>query len=263
MQEDRRQRQPTRPRSINVAVLKLPAISNFTDLEVLEKEKDVIINYLSSPSTLSKDYDCVILPGTKNVMEDTRWLSMTGWKKAIGQFANSGKKIFGICGGYQILGKKIKDPFSVESNRKEVKGLDLLPLITSLEEHKIVRKVTGISLINNRKITGYEIHMGITGVINKIGEPFLRIHEEGEKTSWQDGWSIDSGRITGTYVHGILDTPGFREVFLNGLRKEKGLMPRKSCKTGRRKDKEYDRLADHFEKNCDVERIIQIVTKRV
>ena len=103
--------------------------------------------------------------------------------------------------------------------------------------------------------------MGLSKIIKGIGEPFLRIHKQGERNSWLDGWSVDGGRIAGTYVHGIFDSSGFREYFLNKIRKEKGLSLRSSGRSRKSKDKEYDRLAEHFEKNCDVERIIRIVSE--
>ncbi len=256
VQEDRRLPRPVGSRSINIGVLRLPAISNFTDLEILDLEKDVVVNYLSSPKELSNAYDCLILPGTKNVMEDAVWLSRRGWKRAITGFAGAGKRVFGICGGYQLLGKIIKDPAGVESDREEVKGLDLLPVVTILKKDKVVRKVTGTCLTNNKRIKGYEIHMGESRILKDVGEPFLRIREQ-RGGSWPDGWSVNKGRVSGTYVHGILDSPGFRGDFLNCIRKAKGLKLRSSGRGKRSGFKWYDRLADHFEENCDVEKIIQ------
>jgi adenosylcobyric acid synthase len=127
VQEDKRKARPVGPASVNIAVVRLPSISNFTDLEILEGEPDVVVNYLSHPHGLSGDYDCLILPGTKNAMEDAIWLSQSGWKKAIGRFVKGGMSVFGICGGYQLLGERIKDPWGVESDRREVKGLKERP----------------------------------------------------------------------------------------------------------------------------------------
>jgi len=259
VQEDKRQFRRLDPKAVNIAVLRLPAISNFTDIEALEQERDVVVNYLSRPKDLSHDYDCLILPGTKNVMEDALWLSRTGWKRKIALFAKAGKRVLGICGGYQLLGKRILDPSGVESGHREVAGLDLLPVVTTLEEEKVVRKVTGACLLNGRKIKGYEIHMG-RGVISKgVGTPFVRIHAKGEKGAWEDGWTVNGGRIAGTYVHGILDSPGFRADFLNGMREAKGLKLRAPEKGRQARFHQYERLADHFEKYCDVDRIISEV----
>jgi len=114
VQFDKLPLKPVGKKTVNVAVIRLPAISNFTDLEILNLEKDVVVNYLSSNRELTDDYDWLIIPGTKNVMEDAAWLSRRGWKKRIREFAGRGKNILGICGGYQLLGKTIHDPLGVE-----------------------------------------------------------------------------------------------------------------------------------------------------
>ena len=257
LQADKREAKPSNPKSINIGVLRLPAISNFTDLEILEREPDVVIHYLSRSKELLDDYDCLILPGTKNVMEDAVWLARTGWKKAIIEFAANGKRIIGICGGYQFLGKRILDPLGVESDRKTVQGIGLLPIETNLETNKIVRKVRGISLINKTPVEGYEIHMGQTRDIEKIGTPFLRLYSPDKSQAWEEGWTINKGRISGTYLHGLFDASAFRDAFLNDLRKTKNL-PLKKSKTNRKsRYEQYDRLAHHFETHCDVDAIIQ------
>lgn len=243
-------------KTVNAAVIRLPAISNFTDLEILNMEKDVVINYLSNKNELTDDYDCLILPGTKNVMEDCAWLSRMGWKKSIREFAAKRKKVLGICGGYQLLGKEILDPDNVESARGKIAGLGLLPVVTRLENEKIVRKVTGKCLSNNRSVEGYEIHMGKTQIKDNTGMPFLMISDEKVNDLWDDGCFIEDGRIAGTYVHGILDSPGFRADFLNRIRRSKGIKERRPGRGRISRFKEYDRLADHFEKYCDVERVI-------
>jgi adenosylcobyric acid synthase len=258
VQEDKRKPRPVGAGWGNICVVRLPSSSNFTDLEILEREPDVIVNYLSRPHELSGEYDCVILPGAKNTMEDAIWLSRSGWKKAIQQFVKGGRSVFGICGGYQLLGERIEDPWGVESDRKEVKGLNLLPIETVLEGEKTVRTVTGVCLLNNKRVKGYEIHMGRSEPVRNKGGPFLSIHQPGSKTSWNDGWAEPGGRIAGTYIHGILDHGGFRSVFLNNLRRSKGLKQSQS-KGGRRgRFYQYDRLADHFEAHCDVEKILSL-----
>ena len=101
-------------------------------MEVLGREKDVVVNYLSRPNELSDEYDCLILPGTKNVIEDAAWLGRAGWKNKIRQYANV-RSVLGICGGYQLLGERIMDPYGVESDQNEVRGLGLLPVETLLK----------------------------------------------------------------------------------------------------------------------------------
>ena len=255
VQEDRYLRKPVGPTRINIAILKFPAISNFTDFEGLSAEADITVHYLFRPEELARDYDCLILPGTKNVMEDALWLSRSGWTKEILRFAESGGKILGICGGYQLLGRVIRDPLGLESDKTEVAGLGILPIETVLESEKVVRKITGTCLINQKKIDGYEIHMGRSQPLDETGTPFLRIHELGKHRVWQDGWALDNGRIAGGYVHGILDSPAFKGDFLNRMRRKKGLQERPPEKSGNARFDEYDKLASHFEKHCQVEKI--------
>ena len=259
VQEDRRLLRPIGKKTVNIAVIKLPAISNFTDLEALSGERDVVVNYLFHPRELSEDYDCLIIPGTKNVMKDAVWLNRAGWNKRIDRFVKEGGRALGICGGYQLLGERIRDPSGVESDRKEVKGLSLLPVETILEKEKVVRKVIGTCLINGKRITGYEIHMGESHILRDIGQPLLRIHEPGKKNPWTDGWCMEGEQVLGTYVHGILDSPGFRGDFLDGIRGKKGLKKRPTKKGRLARFHQYDRLADHFEAHCDLERILELI----
>ena len=257
VQEDKRALESVGPGTVNVAVVKLPSISNFTDIEILRSEPDVVINYLFRSGELSGEYDCLILPGAKNVIEDAVWLSRTGWKRAIRAFAKAGKRVFGICGGYQLLGERIRDPLGVESNRVEVKGMGLMPVTTTLKGQKVVRRVMGKCLQNKKRVSGYEIHMGLTRNTGRGGEPFLKIHSPGDKKAWTDGWVVNGGRVAGTYIHGILDSPGFRGEFLNTLRRKKG-MNKRTPRPGRpARFHQYDRLADHFEANCDMEKILK------
>jgi len=259
VQEDRRTLKPIGSKTVNIAVIKLRAISNFTDIEGLERETDVVINYLFRPQELSTKYDCLILPGTKNAMEDALWLGRSGWKKAIERFIKAGGSVFGICGGYQLLGEIIRDPLGLESDKKEARGLGILPLETILEGEKVVRKVTGTCLMNGKRVSGYEIHMGRSRIVKQEGDPFLRIHEPGKRRTWEDGWSLKEGNIVGTYVHGILDSPGFRNTLLNRIRRGKGLKERRPTQGRLARFHQYDKLADHFETHCDVEKIISIL----
>jgi adenosylcobyric acid synthase len=260
VQFDRLPIKPVGKKTVNIAVVRLPAISNFTDLEILNTEKDIVVNYLSTKKELTDDYDCLIIPGTKNVMEDAAWLSRMGWKKRIKNFTGQGKSVLGICGGYQLLGKQIYDPSGVESPRKEISGLGLLPVVTTLESEKVVRKVKGRCLKNNKAVSGYEIHMGQTRIINSRGMPLLNLKEEKGHENWTDGCYVEDGDIAGSYVHGILDSPGFRGDFLNRLRKKKRIKERKPGKGRVARFREYDRLADHFGRYCDVDRILKDIS---
>jgi len=254
VQEDRCTCRSIGPDTVNIGVLRPPAISNFTDIEALKREQDVIVNYLFHPRKWSDRYDCLIIPGTKNVMEDALWMAQTGWREVIRGFRQAGGRILGICGGYQLMGRRVMDPYGVESDQGETEGLDILPVETVLGPEKVVREVTGTCIAEKVGIAGYEIHMGETYILEDMGRPFLKIHELGrEGESWSDGCVIGDGRIFGTYVHGILDSPAFRGNFLNSIRREKGLEERPPVP----RSHQYERLADHFEAYCDIERIIQ------
>jgi adenosylcobyric acid synthase len=262
VQEDKRRVKAAGKETINVAVVRLPAISNFTDLESLAGEPDLVCNFIFRPEQLTPDYDLLILPGTKNTMEDARWLSRNGWKKRILEFSAK-RRCIGICGGYQLLGTWIRDPHGVESSRGKERGLGLLPVWTELDHEKVVRKVLGTCVVNGRKVNGYEIHMGRTEPFDRKGGPFLRIHEPGKDKWWEDGWCTRNGQIWGTYVHGILDSPGFRSDLLNPLRRTKGLREKPSSRGRMARFHQYDLLADHFEAHCDIEKILSIIEKGI
>ena len=262
VQTDKRPIREPRPDRLNVAVIRLPGISNFTDMEALEREPDVLLNYLFRIGELSP-YDLVVLPGSKNSVDDAVWLSRSGWAGRIRDFAGHGGHVLGLCGGYQLLGRELLDPLGVESPRKRVAGLGLLPLSTTMGGDKVLRRVVGRDLATGQKIQGYEIHMGRTTVLNDApgrGEirPFLKIRHPGESGSWEDGLRMGDGRIMGTYVHGLLDAPGWRRAFLNRLRTAKGLPERRRAAPARGgRFHQYDLLADHFERYTDVETIVR------
>ncbi len=260
VQEDRRSLHPLRSDAVNIGVLRLPSISNFTDLETLAREPGVVLNYLFRPGELDERYDLLVIPGAKNVMEDAVWLGRSGWKRAVSRFVETGGRVVGICGGYQLLGRRISDPHGVESDRSQVRGIGILPADTVLGGDKVVQRVTGTCLMNRKRISGYEIHMGRTRIYGRGAAPLLRIHRPGSGVSWDDGLFVNDGRVLGTYVHGILDTSGFRQELLNAIRRGKGLKERPSRKGRLSRFQEYDRLAEHFEAHCDVDRVLSLVS---
>ncbi|MEW5725240.1 MAG: cobyric acid synthase, partial [Thermodesulfobacteriota bacterium] len=263
VQADKRPAVPPRPDRINAAVVKLPGLSNFTDLEALEREPDVLVNYLHRAGDLAA-YDLLVLPGTKNVMEDAAWLARSGWSARIKEFTAGGGFILGLCGGYQLLGREIYDPLGVESPRKRVAALGLFAAVTVLAGDKVLRRVTGRDRATGGRVTGYEIHMGRTGLLEESPagrvRPFLVLHEPGRGRSWEDGLSLEGGRVLGTYVHGLLDSPAWRRDYLNRLRRRKGLPERRSAAPARGgRFHQYDRLADLFEQHVDVGRIMEVM----
>lgn len=257
VQEDKRRYKPPSDKTVNIGVIRLPAISNFTDFEILEQEDDVVLNYLSGPEQLSHSYDMLIIPGTKNVINDGRWLKKKGWDGAIKRFKEAGGMVIGICGGYQLLGTRIHDPYRVESDGDSVKGLGLLPVESVLEKDKIVRKVKGMCYFYDSSIIGYEIHMGRSYIKGNY-IPFSRIHETGKRNTWEDGVISDDGLVMGTYIHGLFDSKGLRENILNRIRSKKSLKPKKAKAGPLSRFRHYDRLADHFETHCDVDKIFKL-----
>lgn len=257
IQKDRRALKEVGTNSVNIAVLRLPGISNFTDLEILDRESDVVVNFLSHPEELTERYDLIILPGTKNTMGDARWIKETGWAEKIADAVATGKRCLGICGGFQLLGHVIEDPLGVEASFKSVPGLGLLPLRTTLSEEKIVRKVEGYEISSGKRICGYEIHMGLSRTCCGTALPFLKMGEPGKDELWEDGLVLREGQIAGTYVHGVLDMPEFRNHYLNAIRRGKGISEKKSTASSHERNGEYNKLADHFERFCDVEGILK------
>ena len=258
VQADHRSIIPPCKDKVNVAVIHLPGISNFTDMEALERETDVLVNYLRRSQNL-EEYDLVILPGSKSTLDDAAWLARNGWVKPIREFARTGGRVVGICGGYQLMGAEVSDPGGVESSLGKVKGLGLLPASTTMEGDKVLRRVVGMDLITGKKITGYEIHMGRTEIHGE-GRPFLQLRLPGETSTWEDGWSTAQGRILGSYVHGLFDSPGWRLVFLNEIRREKGFPEKKRSAPSRGgRFHQYDLLADHYEQHVDVDGILKLI----
>lgn len=172
---------------IDIAVIKMPHISNFTDLDALKSEEDVSIRFVTSKEEF-KEPDLLIIPGSKNTIEDLLYLRQCGLEERIKEYSREGK-IIGICGGYQVLGSKIKDPYKVETDLGEIDGLNLLDMETTFEKEKVTTRVSAKLLNEETKNTvyGYEIHMGIS----KYGEnikPLFKIYDKnGEKVDYFDG----------------------------------------------------------------------------
>lgn len=243
----------TAPSLVNIGVLRLPRISNFTDISPFEMVPGVGIRYITRPEELA-GLDMVILPGTKNTIGDLRWLWETGLAEAVQRMA-ARVPVFGICGGYQMLGRMVSDPDSVEEGGR-LKGLGLLPGETVLKRQKNRRQVRGrlslrtgiLGMPEDTEYRGYEIHMGETR--NEGGEA-LTCRADGEVNGLQQG------NVYGTYVHGIFDTGNVAEQICRTLAAKKGVvLPENSGESFRqRREMEYDRLADLVRESLDMERI--------
>jgi len=242
---------PPRPQGkLKVAVVKLPRLSNFTDFDPLKIDPRVEVVFAETPSGLA-GASLVIIPGTKSTMEDLRWMRQRGFVEPIKRHAEEGF-VAGICGGFQMLGRKISDPFGVESGIREAEGLCLLDSETTLGREKSTFKVSGRAAFGGAEfdVEGYEIHMGESVV---RGAPFAVISERnGERVSVPDGCTARGGRVFGTYIHGIFDNDTFREALLDRL--GAGLSHEGSF--GLSREASLDKLADIFEENVDLEGLL-------
>ncbi len=236
-----------------IKVIKLPRISNFTDFHPFLATDEVSLEYVDDPLKLM-DASLVFIPGTKNTIADLRFLKEEGFDLAIRLISKRGIPVFGICGGYQMMGKVIEDPFCVEGGGVE-EGLSLIDAKTFLSEDKTVASVSGFSLFPERlPIKGYEIHMGVTKVYKY--SPLFEIKERnGVFLNEFDGFFDRDRMVFGTYIHGLFDSDSFRTSFLNFLSKNTV----KSLNYSKLRDEMFERIAKVIEENVDMRKIFEIV----
>lgn len=234
-------------KELDIAVISLPRMSNFTDMRSLEQQPDVSLRYVKKLSDL-KQPDLLVIPGTKNTVEDAVYLKESGLAKAINDCHARGSQIVGICGGYQLLGEVLSE------GSMSVPGLSLLPLETTFLEEKVTTQVE--ANVSKHLVKGYEIHMGETR--DKSGKlaSFAKItRENGQETERYDGVVSEDNSIVGTYLHGIFDNISWSRELLNRLRVNKGLTEivgnTESLET--QKDREYTKLAQAMRDNLDLE----------
>jgi adenosylcobyric acid synthase len=240
---------------LRIDIVLHPRLANFTDFDALETEPDVRVRYVERPEESIPD--ALILPGTKSTIADLRRLKDAGFAAHAVRCLERGGTVVGICGGFQMLGSRVSDPDHVESPSDHEEGLGLFPMETVFHGEKVTRQVRGVHLESGTEIAGYEIHMG-----RSLGEsrPLLRITERGGAPA--EGWDgADGGRVWGTYVHGIFDSPTFRRHFLNRLRAARGWPPLASEK-GADPDAEIDKLAAHVRAALDMNRVMAILRKQ-
>lgn len=275
-QEDGLEDQLRRPvefssHQVNIAVVLLPHMSNFTDFNALGAEQDVVLRYASSPSQLI-GADVAILPGSKNTLADLDYLREKEFAQALAAHVRNGKEVVGICGGYQMLGQKISDPHQVEMGGVMC-GLGYLDTTTELSRHKRTIQVAAspLDLKESEGVTvrGYEIHMGATlrgnvrpcFRIQRLGAGLENISQrDGEQEESLDGAVSMDGLVWGTYIHGLYDQPNFRRMWLNRVRVRKGLCPlavQVSEATTRQLAGELDRWAGHVEAHLDVKSLFK------
>lgn len=244
-------------KDLDIAIVALSKISNFTDFNSLLIEPDVSVRYVFPGDQLGSP-DLVILPGSKNTLKDCLYLERSGLAEEIQRVRSEGKVIFGICGGFQLLGRQLHDPEQIESAHGTMSGLGLLNTETYFEAEKTTTQVT--ALIGQEKITGYEIHMGRTE--NHEEQFFAEIIEaNGKPCQKLDGAVSSDGKVLGTYLHGVFDNSQWRRDLLNQIRQSKGLPPidKVAIPYQEYKNQQYDQLADLLREHLDMEKIYQII----
>ena len=260
---------------LDIAVIRVPRISNFTDFSPFEHYGNVSLRYVDQVSDLHQP-DMILLPGTKSTIADLRWLRQSGLEAAILKAADAGTLVFGICGGYQLMGQEVLDPDHVEGEIERLPGLGLLPVSTRMTGEKVTRQVnfqllescrtvvpqgnSSPSIFNNQpsvshfQLKGYEIHMGSTVPVEGVSASPLNRLESGQC----DGYIVDR-TCMGTYIHGILDNPEFIDFLLEPFA---GKLSEAAETFNYRqfKEEQYDKLADHVRQHVNLPLIYKILT---
>ncbi|MDE7122042.1 MAG: cobyric acid synthase CobQ, partial [Oscillospiraceae bacterium] len=249
---------------LDIAVIKFPRISNFTDFKILESLENISVRYVSGLQELQNP-DLIILPGTKNTISDLLWMRQNGLEAGILKAHEKGAVMFGICGGYQMLGRNLSDPEQIEQGG-EVRGMGLCNIDTIFRKQKRTTQIAGkichldadFQNLAGIAVTGYEIH---TGETYGQEQPFLQL-----ETGDSDGCfcSSENSEIFGTYLHGIFDNQEFTEKFLNCLisrkkQKNNQIQNIKILNPALQKEEAYDKLADLLRKHLDLSKIYQIL----
>ena len=240
-------------KDIDIAVVKLPRISNFTDVSPLERFESVSVRYIERPDQLHQP-DMILLPGTKSTIADLLWLRQSGLEAAICQQAARGCIVFGICGGYQMLGTSIRDPLGVETaGVTEVKGMGLLPMDTVFQGEKVQQQTGGVfgtisgplHSLSGMAYTGYEIHMG------RSGQQLPPL--------------VSRGNVYGSYIHGIFDGAGIAQAIIGDLAARKGIDPGTLTvfDPERYKQEQYDKLADAVRGGLDMDFVYKVLNREV
>jgi adenosylcobyric acid synthase len=261
------ERPPADDGDLNIAVIRLPRISNYDDFDPLE-EAGCRVNYVTRHSELGNAH-LIIIPGTKSTVADLDYLRQSGLAGSILTRARAGTPVVGICGGYQMLGRSILDPEGAESKEREVAGLGLLDVATEFEPEKSTRQVGAIPVADSgllagtqgEKLTGYEIHMGRTS--GPDGRGIFQIYETPQHPAdYTDGAINAEGTVIGTYLHGLFHNEGFVRIFLGNLRRYWGIEENGGGAAVSR-DKEYDKLAELVRASLDMPRIYEIMEEGI
>ncbi|MDY6083850.1 MAG: cobyric acid synthase [Dialister sp.] len=254
-------------RDIHIAVIQTPKISNFTDFDALAHEPDVNVRFVQQGDILGQP-DMIILPGSKSTTADLIYLKNQGYAQEIKELAQKGVPVVGICGGYQMIGEKVRDPLHVEGDIDEVEGLGLLPYVTTMQGEKNTYQVSfdcesipflGMDF-SGKNLRGYEIHMGETVLTHPAESIFLIKERSGRTVTVSDGYINQAGNVFGTYCHGVFDNDDLRRAVINALRQRKGLPPLESTFHYREyKESEFNRLADTVRKHFDMDAFYKVL----
>jgi cobyric acid synthase CobQ/L-threonine-O-3-phosphate decarboxylase len=243
---------PLREDHVEIGVIDLPHISNFTDFDPLKIEPDVHLRIVRSTKDLGHP-DAIILPGSKNVISDLRYLRQSGLEEKIMDLAVEGRtEVVGICGGFQMLGQRVEDPLGVESHERTIQALGLMPISTIMAQQKTLVYTEGIHLHSGLEVRGYEIHHGQTDGTALI--PMIQ-RKDGEVI----GVGAEGGRIWGTYLHGIFDADEFRRWFIDRLRIKHDLPAIGKVCVVYDLDPALERLADVVRRSLKIEEIYKLM----
>ena len=231
--------------ALRVAVPVLSRIANFDDLDPLMAEPDVAVDFVQPGTALPGDADLVVLPGSKATLSDLAYLRDQGWDLDIAAHLRRGGQVLGLCGGYQILGRVVRDPEGVEGAPGEVDGLGLLDIETELGGAKTLTEVSGVEVASGEAVRGYEMHVGASRGPG-LARPMLELAGKPE------GAVSEDGRVMGCYLHGLFAADGFRHAFLNRLkaRQSSGLAYEAEI------ERTLDRLAEHLEAHLDLDALL-------
>lgn len=254
-------------KALDIAVIHLPHIANFTDFNALAAQPDVRLRYVSQPSALGQP-DLIILPGSKNTLGDLQWLHHSGLAAALLAQHQHQVPVLGICGGYQMLGKRIID--GVESGLEQMAGLGLLDVETQFAQDKVTTRVSGYCLMGlpgmlescgEQQLEGYEIHMGAS-LLGTAAKPFAQLTlRNGQVEQWLEGAVNADGSVLGSYIHGLFDSHNFTRPLLDNLRQRKGLaaFDGVTVNYAEHKQQQFDILAAHMRQDIDIESIYKIM----
>jgi adenosylcobyric acid synthase len=272
---DRLSSEKQRNALVDIAVIQVPRMSNYTDFNALEILDGVSVRYVRTVEELGNP-DMIILPGTKNTIDDLKWMRQNGIEAAVLHKAASGTVVFGICGGYQMLGRKLSDPYGYDSGHKGsvIDGMGLLDTTTDFVDTKRTIQMQGrfgdvqglFHDLSGKEFYGYEIHSGVTHLDPAHALTTARpINEEGEPFAEGSQNVHDNRTVYGTYMHGIFDAEGVAATVVEALLAKKGLSPDdvKVIDYQAYKEQQYDLLADSIRNNLDMKKVKEILERGI